>query len=331
MKRLALFLLFAVVVSFVFPFQQVQSAGPSPEDLLAAINNYRLINRVSILEKNEYLMISAQIQSDYLASTYGVDFPSDGHIGAGGTLEFERALSAGYPAGPNWDVDEIWYGGNESATVQDALYGFWDKSTIHKNAILNLDNVHVGTGISEGDGFRYFVVVFGLEHGSGASAGGGVASTVPTTAVTPKVAPVTVASPDEDGSIIHDVQTGQALWSIAEAYEVTVDQLVALNNLSEDAVIYVGQKLLVRMANTPTPTPTSTQTPRPPTRTPIPAQTAQNVNTQTVENDTNADAFLGMSRQTMGLVLILICGVGLILIVVGTKAKDKKSKTPPSE
>jgi LysM repeat protein len=331
MKRLGIFLLLAVVVSFVFPLQQVQSAGLSPNDLLEAVNNYRLINRVPVLEKNENLMVSAQIQSDYLGSTYGENFPSDGHIGAGGTLEYERAVSAGYLVGPNWDVDEIWYGGDDSATVQDALYGFWNKSTVHKNALLNLDNVHIGTGISEGNGFRYFIVVFGLDHASGGSPGGGVASTVPTTAVTPKVAPVAVASPGEDGSIIHEVKSGQALWSIAEAYEVTIDQLIALNNLSEDTVIYIGQNLLIRLAYTPTPTPTSTQTPRPPTRTPIPAQTAQNVNTQTPENDSNSDDFLGLSRQTMGLILILVCGVGLVLIVVGTKAKDKKPKTPPSE
>ncbi|MDO9546302.1 MAG: LysM peptidoglycan-binding domain-containing protein, partial [Pelolinea sp.] len=214
---------------------------------------------------------------------------------------------------------------------QDALYGFWNNSIVHKNTILNSDNIHIGAGVTEGDGFRYFIVVFGIEHSSDGSSGGGVASTVPTTAVTPKVAPVTVASPGEDGSIVHEVKIGQALWSIAAAYEVTVDQLLGLNNLSAGAVIYEGQNLLVRLAYTPTPSPTATQTPRPPTRTPIPAQTAQNVNTPTPDGDTTENGFLGLSRQTMGLALVLICGIGLVLIVVGTSAKGKKPKTPPSE
>jgi LysM repeat protein len=121
------------------------------------------------------------------------------------------------------------------------------------------------------------------------------------------------------------------LWSIAAGYEVTIDQLLALNNLSANAVIYEGQTLLVRMAYTPTPSPTITQTPRTPTRTPIPAQTAQAVKTQTPNSEDSSIGFLGLDRQTMGLALILISGIGLVLIIAGTMAKNKKSEPPQSE
>lgn len=332
MKTSRIFLLLAVVVSIFFPFQQVQSAAPSPYDLIAMVNDLRLKNGLPEMEIDGALMAAAQVQSDYLGSQYGTSFPSweMGHIGAGGTNAIDRAAASGYSAGSDWNVVENWAGGKNSTTLNEIVYSYWNDDA-HMGNMLHPDVVHVGAGVTEGDGYVYYIIDFGVKYGSGGSTGGGVASTVPTTAVTPKVAPVTVATPGEDGSIVHEVKIGQALWSIAIAYEVTVPQLLALNNLSADTVINVGQNLLVRLAYTPTPSPTASQTPRPPTRTPIPARTAQNVNTQTPENNTDVNGFLGLSRQTMGLALILICGIGLVLIVVGTMAKDKKPKTPPSD
>ncbi len=332
MKKSRILLHLAVAVSIFLPYQQVQSAVPSPYDLVAMVNDLRRNNGLPEMEIDGSLMAAAQMQSDYLGSQYGTSFPSweMGHIGAGGTNAVDRAVISGYSVGPGWNVVENWAGGNNTTTLSEVVYTSWIDDA-HMGNMLHPDVVHVGAGVTEGDGYVYFIIDFAVQYGSGGSSGGGVASTVPTTAVTPKVAPVTVATPAEDGSIVHEVKIGQALWSIAAAYEVTVDQLIALNNLSVNAVIYEGQNLLVRLAHTPTPSPTVTQTPRTPTRTPIPAQTAQNVKTQTPEKNINENGFLGLSRQTMGLILVLICGIGLVLIVVGTMAKDKKPKNPPSD
>jgi len=113
--------------------------------------------------------------------------------------------------------------------------------------------------------------------------------------------------------------------SIAAAYDITVDELIALNNLGKTPVIFEGQKLIIRPAYTPTPSPTATLTPRPPTRTPIPPQTPQPVATQEEKNE---GAFLNVDRSTMGLVLILLCGAGLALMIIGTISRDKQ---PPSK
>jgi DNA-binding CsgD family transcriptional regulator/LysM repeat protein len=68
---------------------------------------------------------------------------------------------------------------------------------------------------------------------------------------------VEVAAPQEDGSIIHTVEEGQTLWSIAVAYDVPVNQLRFLNQISEGSdVIYVGQQLYIRTASTQIPTST---------------------------------------------------------------------------
>ena len=332
MRRPSFFLLLAVFTSLLFPLRQVQSAAPSPYDLIAMVNDLRQNNGLPPMETNSALMAAAQGQADYLASEYGTNFPSwdMGHIGAGGTYAIDRAAAAGYYVGPGWNVVENWAGGNNSTTLSEVVYTFWNDEA-HMGNMLHPDVVHVGAGVTEGGGLVYYIIDFAVQYSSSGSSSGGVASTIPTTAVTPKVAPVAVATPNEDGSIIHEVEIGQALWSIAAGYEVTVDQLLALNNLSANAVIYEGQTLLVRLAYTPTPSPTITQTPRTPTRTPIPAQTAQVVKTQVPTSEDNIFGFLGLDRQTMGLALILISGIGLVLIIVGTMAKDKKTKPPQSE
>ena len=60
---------------------------------------------------------------------------------------------------------------------------------------------------------------------------------------------VVPAAPDADGRIIHIVQPYQALITIADAYHVTVDRILALNGLQADWTLSVGQKLLISPGN----------------------------------------------------------------------------------
>jgi len=308
------------------PMGAVRSAVASPYDLVAMVNDVRRNNGLEEIEIHEALMSSAQMQSDYLGSAYGTNFPDweAGHIGAGGTRAIDRAIASGYPVPSGGNVLENWAGGNNSTALSEIVYSYWSDAS-HWSQMLHPDAVDIGAGITEGDGYVYYILNIGVKYGSGGGTSGGVASTVPTTAVTPKVAPVTVADAQEDGSVLHTVKIGEALWSIAAAYEVTVDQLIALNDLPSDPIIYEGQTLLVRLAYTPTPSPTVTSTPKPPTRTPVPPQTAQAVVTATQE-DADGGGLFDMDRQTLGLALILICGIGLVLVITGTLAKDKGKK-----
>lgn len=77
---------------------------------------------------------------------------------------------------------------------------------------------------------------------------GGAGSGHPESGVSARVAPVETVPPAADGSIVHTVQTGQALWSIAAAYGVNLGRLLELNGLSETSVIIPGQKLIVHLA-----------------------------------------------------------------------------------
>jgi LysM repeat protein len=62
-------------------------------------------------------------------------------------------------------------------------------------------------------------------------------------------------APDADGRIIHEVQPYQALYTIAEAYHVPVERILALNGLQADWPLQIGQKLVISPGNiTPSPT-----------------------------------------------------------------------------
>ena len=67
---------------------------------------------------------------------------------------------------------------------------------------------------------------------------------------------VQLAAPDAQGKIIHEVRPYQALILIAEAYNVKVDTILALNGLQADWPLQISQKLLIDPGNvTPSPTP----------------------------------------------------------------------------
>ena len=64
------------------------------------------------------------------------------------------------------------------------------------------------------------------------------------------------STPDAEGKIIHTVQAYQALITIAQAYKVTVDSILALNGIQEEWPLQIGQKLLISPGSvTPSPTP----------------------------------------------------------------------------
>jgi LysM repeat protein len=66
---------------------------------------------------------------------------------------------------------------------------------------------------------------------------------------------IALQAPDADGKIVHEVGAYQALSTIAEAYHVSVNQILALNGLQADSILQIGQKLVISPGNiTPSPT-----------------------------------------------------------------------------
>jgi peptidoglycan lytic transglycosylase D len=60
-------------------------------------------------------------------------------------------------------------------------------------------------------------------------------------------APVAVASAGSGGgTVVHTVKRGETLYRIAGLYQVTVDQICALNKISPGGVLYPGKRLTIR-------------------------------------------------------------------------------------
>lgn len=89
--------------------------------------------------------------------------------------------------------------------------------------------------------------------------------------------PLSTSTPASDGSIVHIVEPGQSLWTIALMYSILESDLKRLNGIPESSnLIFPGDRLIIREAvaggeETPG-TPEATWTPTP-TNTPEPVHT----------------------------------------------------------
>ena len=315
----------AFFITAFIGFDSEQSNVPGAYDLIMAVNALRAEHGLGALETDGSLMAAAKVQADYLASIGGPNI-TNGHQGAGGTYAYDRAAAAGYPLPQGVDIVECWAWANSSHSISYIISVLWG-DTDHMNVMLHPYGKHVGAGVTEKDGSVYYVLDVSTVWGE--STGNGENKTpvnVPTRSTTPQVVPVMVSTPKPDGSISHVVQPGQALWSIANAYGVTIDQLRQFNNISSTGkTIYAGETLLIRPAYTPTPMPSITPTSRQPTRTPVPAQEIETMQpAATTEKPAPNPSFIaGIDRTTIGLVLILLCGIGLVLILMGALHRKK--------
>jgi LysM repeat protein len=83
----------------------------------------------------------------------------------------------------------------------------------------------------------------------------GEVPTVQPTAAAGAVQPTTVAQPqptalppvtNPDGSIVHTIAAGDTLFGLSFQYNVGVDTLLALNGLTKDSLLSIGQKIIIK-------------------------------------------------------------------------------------
>jgi LysM repeat protein len=206
--------------------------------------------------------------------------------------------------------------------------------------MLSPNYTDAGAGVAVSGNTVYFTLDVGGGGGGGDSSGSGVSQGPPDVTIFPQFTPVDTATPQPDGSIIHTVQDGQAFWNIAAIYGITTDELLEINNLTENTILFPGDKLVVKPPNdTPTPTLEATVTPFPatatstPSSTPTPLSELEVFATETAQAElmatlTPAPAFfenvMSSGRQAL-LVLIgtLVIG-GLALVIVGSVMNLRK-------
>jgi LysM repeat protein len=124
---------------------------------------------------------------------------------------------------------------------------------------------------------------------------------------------VITSTPLEDGTIYHIVQFNEALWSIALAYNTTVEQLKLLNSLSTND-IYEGQKLLIQKPEIKTATREATVK----ATFGIPTSTATRPVTPTVMSTATSLPTPPTSRQSGGRMLGAIVFIALLAAGVGS-------------
>jgi LysM repeat protein len=76
-----------------------------------------------------------------------------------------------------------------------------------------------------------------------------------------RLAPDEAPPPTATPVLYHSVRRGQTLWEVALSYGLSLDELLALNNLEQDAILQPGDQLLIRAVEataTPIPSPMAT-------------------------------------------------------------------------
>ena len=252
--------------------QLPQQSITSPSQLIDAVNNLRLSYGLQPLTIHPVLMQSSQSQADYMAATGQTT-----HTRPGGISYTQQLLTLGFPL-----AGDLSLGGfraenilsSNGPLVWNGVPPGWQDAD-HMNTMLSQNLTHIGAGISQGNGGYYYALDCAAATGSGqmqtdatviltsvpASEGGSSAG------ISQYMVPVVLNTALPSGDVLHKVQYGQSLWSIAIEYGTTIKNIQALNNLGEDLVVYQGQELLVKKAATqpapatPSPLPPATSTP----------------------------------------------------------------------
>ncbi len=248
----------AIVLLFLFAF--LSSANHSNAqtavtayDLINLINGQRAANGLGALTVDSYIMACAQATAETMAASH-----MTWHIGnASG-----RISAYGYNNYNACFATENFMMGNSETTISQ-IAATWSDST-HQIASTSSSYCAIGAGVATGsDGSVYFIIQAaypagskGCSYASGTGSASNASSASSAAAsVSQIVMSVVTSTPDESGYIFHEVKDGQTLWTISEAYGVTIAEIQAWNNLNGSTALSLGEKLLIPAAGAATPTP----------------------------------------------------------------------------
>lgn len=218
----------------------------SASAIFQEVNQFRINNGLSPFQYSNALAAAAQNQANYMAAN--TVFTS--HVGAGGSTPQSRANAAGYVG----RVSENIVGGTGMTAARGLTW--WANSPVHYNTLITSRYQEAGTGFATNGNENFYVLVVGQPSD---------APPPPAADDSPEplfITPITLAQPGEDGSIVHTVLEGQALWSLAAHYDVKLSDLLLFNSLPPNAVVHPGDRITIRLADgqapPPTPTPPTT-------------------------------------------------------------------------
>lgn len=214
----------------------------SASAIFQEVNQFRSNNGLTPFQYSAALAAAAQNQANYMAA-YTV-FSS--HVGAGGSTPQSRAAAAGYIG----RVTENIVGGTGMTAARGLTW--WVSSPVHYNTLITSRYQEAGTGFATNGTDNFYVLVVGQPSDAPPQ------NVVDDSPEPLYITPITLAQPAEDGSIVHVVQEGQALWSLAAHYEVTLSDLLLFNSLPPNAIVQPGDRITIRLADGAAPPPTPT-------------------------------------------------------------------------
>ena len=293
-----------------------QGQIPTAYDLIAAVNALRSSNGLKPYAIDPLLMLSAQTQSDYLASQ--APGPVSGHMGPGGSDADARAKAVGFPYVAGLDINENWASISVGSSFEELFNGGWSDDA-HQHTMLHPLGQLVGAGISQSGDRLYIILDVAAYWGdAGKTLWPTSSAGVTGNAISQFIAPVKIATPRADGEVVHQVQPGQSLWSIAIKYGVSIDTIRRLNNISSDGTIYTGQKLIILPPGIATQTPTVLAI-TPSIEKIRPSQVVSQIDlSQPSPTPIPASGF-SIDQNIIFLLLFILGGVGLILIFIGLR------------
>jgi LysM repeat protein len=322
-------ILLILTLTFSSTPRPAAASSISAYELIAWANNLRTgTYGLSALNEDSIIDSSAQWTAETMAAS-GVcaHLASQGYPGVR-----DRLVNFGYGGGQTvWATENMACG--TSLTI-DSVSGYWDDPD-HMRPAVDSSYQDVGAGVAVGsNGWTYVVLqaayVAGGNPSKPASTSVGATDEVSTSNVVSQwLSPVITSTPNFDGYIYHKVLSGQTLFYIALAYNVTVDYIKEQNGLTSND-IYEGQTLKIKQAPTPTPTSTFTPTPIYPTRTPtlkVAAVTPTPLPTMTATPVPSlVDKLPKLDRQLLGLILVILSGLGLVTALLFNFIKPKKKE-----
>jgi LysM repeat protein len=217
--------------------------GGSAMEALNLVNQLRAEHGLPPYQYNATLAVAAQNQANWMATAVAYSHTQDN-----GSTPQSRAAAAGY----NGFVTEIIVGGSNMTPQQGLIW--WRNSSLHYSMMVSSRYSEAGPAFATNGSQNMYVIVIGRPSNSPVSPR---ASSEPQ-AEPLMITPITLAEPREDGSIVHTVAPGQALWQIAAHYEVTLSEILLINSLDEDHFIQPGDEIYIRLAEGQPPPPTPT-------------------------------------------------------------------------
>ncbi len=311
---------FSTLLIFVLAILGMNASHASSDsitaaDLISAVNGIRTSYGLPALVEDAILDGTAQWTAQYMADNQLSD-----HIGN----VKGRVAAAGYGNGATIFATENW-ARFRTGSINSIMVAWSDEA--HMIPMTNPAYQSIGAGVADSPiGTVYIVHAAYVAGGTSSSSVASGATLAPT--ISQVMKPVVTSTPMNDGAIVHIVESGQTLWSIAVAYETHIKDIQDLNGLGENSTIYVGMKLIIRFAPTPTISSTPTVTPIRPSRTPTPKvkpKTATPNYTPTSTPTPTLEPLIKglpkLDRRNLGIIIIAVCGLGLGVVLIGTMRK----------